>query len=79
MVLKAHITGNTIYVLSSGAKSHSVWLSSDLVNFAQSVSIHIRGTQKFRGMVKPSIETILEDYRLRADRQVLYTARVDVN
>jgi pimeloyl-ACP methyl ester carboxylesterase len=79
MVLSAKITPhNTIYLLS-GAKSHSVWLSPDLVNFAERVSIHIRGTQKFHGMVKPSSEAILEDYRLRADRQSLYTARIDLN
>ncbi len=80
MILNAKITpGNTIYVLSSGGKSHSIWLSPDLVNFAQPVSIHVRGTQKFHGKVHPSIEAILEDYRLRADRQTLYTARIDIN
>ena len=81
MVLRAKIStgtaGNTIYVLSS-AKSHSVWLTPDLVNFAQRISIHVRGIQKFHGMVKPSVEAILEDYRLRADRQTLYSARVDL-
>jgi hypothetical protein len=80
MILRAKITpGNTIYVLSSGGKSHSIWLSPDLVNFAQRVSIHVRGTEKFHKMVHPSIEAILEDYRLRADRQTLYTARIDLN
>jgi pimeloyl-ACP methyl ester carboxylesterase len=79
MILRAKITpGNTIYLMSS-AKSHSVWLSPDLINFAQRVSIHLRATQKFHGMVLPSIEAILEDYSLRADRQTLYTARIDLN
>lgn len=79
MLLSAKITpGNTIYLLS-GARSHSVWLSPDLVNFARRVSIHVRGTQKFQGMVHPSVEAILEDYRLRADRQTLYTTRIDLN
>jgi acetyl esterase/lipase len=79
MVLRAKITpGNTIY-LTSGAKSHSVWLSPDLVNFSQRVLVNLRGTQKFHGMVHPSVEAILEDFRLRADRQTLYTARIDLN
>jgi hypothetical protein len=79
MVLSAHITpGNTIY-LTSGAKSHSVWLSPDLVNFTKRVQINVRGTQKFHGMVQPSVEAILEDFRLRADRQTIYTARIDLN
>jgi hypothetical protein len=39
----------------------------------------VHTTQKFHGMVHPSVEAILEDYRLRADRQTLYTARVDLN
>ncbi len=80
MILRAKITpGNTIYVLSSGGKSHSIWLSPDLVNFSQRVSIHVRGAEKFHKTVHPSIEAILEDYRLRADRQTLYTARIDLN
>jgi predicted esterase len=79
MVLGGKITpGNTIYIFS-GAKSHSIWLSPDLINFGQRVSIHVHTTQKFHGMVHPSIEAILEDYRLRADRQTMYTARVDLN
>ena len=64
MILREITPGNTIYVLSSGGKSHSIWLSPDLVNFAQRVSIHVRGTEKFHKTVHPSIEAILEDYRL---------------
>lgn len=79
MLLSAKITpGNTIYI-TSGAKSHSVWLSPDLINFAKRVVVNLRGSQKFHGIVHPSTEAILEDFRLRADRQSLYTARIDLN
>jgi hypothetical protein len=79
MVLKAKITpGNTIYLMSGG-KSNTVWLSPDLVNFAQRVQITLRGTPKFHGTVRPSLEAILDDFRLRADRQSIYTARIDLN
>lgn len=79
MVFKAKITaGNTIY-LQSGGKSNTVWLSPDLVNFSQRVQIILRGSTKFRGLVHPSLAAILDDFRLRADRQALYTARIDLN
>jgi pimeloyl-ACP methyl ester carboxylesterase len=79
MVLRAKITpGNTIYLMSGG-KSNTVWLSPDLINFSQRVQITLRGTQKFHGTVHPSLEAILDDFRLRADRQTLYTARIDLN
>jgi len=79
MVLRAKITpGNTIYLMSGG-KSNTVWLSPDLINFSQRVQITLRGTQKFHGKVHPSVEAILDDFRLRADRQSLYTARLDLN
>jgi pimeloyl-ACP methyl ester carboxylesterase len=79
MVLSAKITpGNTIYLMSGG-KSNSVWLSPDFVNFSQRVQITLRGTQKFHGIVRQSVEAILDDFRLRADRQTLYTARIDLN
>ncbi len=79
MQLGAKITpGNTIY-LYSGGKSNSIWLNPDLINFSQRVSVHRGGADKFHGMVHASVEAILEDYRLRADRQTLYTARIDLN
>lgn len=70
--------GNTIY-LTSGAKSHTIWLSPDLINFSKRVTVSLRASERFRGMVHPSVEAILDDYRLRADRQVLYTARIEIN
>ena len=63
----------------SGGKSNTVWLSPDLVNFSQRMQVTLRGTQKFHGKVHPSVEAILDDFRLRADRQSLYTARLDLN
>lgn len=78
MTFGAKITpGNTIY-LKSGAKSHALWLSPDLVNFENRVAVRFNSAQKFNGRVQPSTEAILEDFRHRADRQRLYTVRLDL-
>jgi pimeloyl-ACP methyl ester carboxylesterase len=79
MSLGAKITAANSIWLTSGAKSHTVWLNPDLINFEQRVTVRLRGSQKFHNFVKPSIEAILEDYRLRADKQTLYTARLDLD
>jgi hypothetical protein len=80
MPLGAKITpaGNTIY-LTSAAKSHTVWLAPELISFDKRISIRLRGQQKYHGVPHPSIEAILEDFRFRADKQLLYTARIDLD
>jgi hypothetical protein len=69
--------GNLIY-LTSGAKSHTLSLSPDMIKFDQPLEVRHNGQRKFHGLVKPSIEALLEDYRFRADRQRLYPVRLDL-
>jgi len=80
MTLDAHITpGNSVRISRSGAKRHIIWLSPELIDFDKRVKVEYRGRQRFNGFLKPDIETILEDFRVRGDREKLYWTRLDID
>jgi len=79
MTFKARVTkGNTIYV-TSGARQHTLWLSPAFVDFDKRVVVRHRGRQVFNGFPRPDMAVLLEDLRVRGDRQKLYPARIDLN
>jgi hypothetical protein len=56
----------------------TLWLSPEMVNFDERVSINVVGNRLSRTeLVKPSLETILEDVRTRGDRQHPFWAKVE--
>jgi hypothetical protein len=75
MTLDATISdGNADYTaitINSGAKRHILELSPDLVDYNKRLKVRYRGNQKFNDFPEPSIETMLDDFRERADRQKL--------
>jgi hypothetical protein len=73
------ISPGNIIRLTSRAKTHTVWLSPELVSFEKPVTILSGGKQKYHKMPKSSIEDVLDDFAARADRQWIYTVRLDVN
>jgi predicted esterase len=64
--------------LKSGAKRYVVWLSPDIVDFEKRVVVNAKSSKKFNNFVKPDVETILEDLRVRGDRQRVYSARLEI-
>ena len=75
--IKVRLGNNRVNVRSGGAAKTTVWLSPDLVNFEERIDISVNG-RKERQNIIPSLETLLEDARQRADRKHTYWARVDV-
>src|SRR5690606_28532970 len=72
MSVEAKVTaGNSVYI-SSGAAHHTLWLSPDMIDLEQRVAVRINGRQKFNGFLQPSLEPLLEDLRVRGDRQRLF-------
>jgi hypothetical protein len=68
----------TIYLKHPG-KSATVWLTPDMtLNFDDRVRVMVNGTERFHDIVKPSISALLDDLLARADRQRLFTMRIDV-
>lgn len=75
--IEARLTpGNTIAV-RSGASRTLVWLSPELIDFTKSVTVTVDGKRVFRGQPTPELWTMLEDLRLRADRQHPFWQKVD--
>lgn len=70
--------GNTIYI-TSGAERNTVWLSPEYVDFDKRVAVRWKGRQRFNDFVKPQLRTILEDLRIRGDREKTYQAVLSID
>ncbi len=68
---------NAVRLLKVPAKSYSIWLNPDMVDFNRRVSIETKGNTK-KLDVTPSTSVILEDVRLRGDRQHPFWYRVEM-
>jgi len=66
----------TIFIKSPGSHA-KIMLSPELVNFEQRVKVEDNGT-KFFDFVRPDIGVMLEDLRVRGDRQRMYLGRIDI-
>ncbi len=65
--------------LTAGNAGTIFWLSPDMVNFNTHINVMLGG-RRANGVpatIKPSIETMLEDIRVRGDRQHPFWARVE--
>lgn len=69
---------NTL-VLTAGNSQATIWLSPEMVNFNARINITVGGRRPngVAGMIKPSVETMLEDLRIRGDRQHPFWAKVE--
>jgi hypothetical protein len=65
--------------VSTGAAQATVWLSPESVNFDQRVSIVVNGKRinSSSPFIEPDLETLLEDVRLRGDRQHPFWAKLE--
>jgi len=60
-----------------GAERVRVWLSPELVDFTQPLTVTIDGQKAHKGLLDPDPAIMLEDLRLRGDRQHPFWAAVD--
>ena len=68
--------GNSVAV-HCGAERVRVWLSPELVDFERPITVTLDGRKLTREGVDPDIDVLLEDLRLRGDRQHPFWAAVD--
>lgn len=81
MPLEAWVSaGNNIHI-RSGAMLHTVWLAPDFIDYSKRVEVRLVGFGRrvFNGFLSREIDTMLEDLRVRGDRQKLYWTRLDVS
>ena len=80
MLLKAKITpGNSILITRSVARKYTLWLSPELIDFDRRVVVKLRSRRKFNDFLTPQTEAILEDLRVRGDRQKPYWAKIELD
>jgi predicted esterase len=78
-----HVQGNApannTLTLRAGNSRATIWLSPEMVNFKDRVNITVGGHRPsgLPPIIKPSVETMLEDLRVRGDRQHPFWAKVE--
>jgi hypothetical protein len=79
LLVRGSVPANNSLVLTAGNSRATIWLSPEMVDFKSRVNISVGGHRPsgVPAMIKPSIETMLEDLRVRGDRQHPFWAKVE--
>ena len=79
LLVRGSVPVNNTLVLTAGNSRVTIWLSPEIVDFKTRVNITIGGRRPsgVPPIIKPSIETMLEDIRTRGDRQHPFWAKVE--
>jgi len=64
-------------ILTCGAGRHTLRLSPELIDFNERLTVRLNNSQKWNDFVTPNLTAMLEDFRIRGDRQNLVWARLD--
>jgi predicted esterase len=76
LTITAKTTPGNSLVVRCGAADVSIWLAPELVDFKQPVTVTLNGRRLSRGEIIPDLDVMLEDLRLRGDRQHPFWARI---
>ena len=66
-----------IEILPRNVTGVTLWLHPKMVDL-NNVCVRVRGQERFRGAVKPSLAVLLDSYRRRRDWGMLYPAKVTI-
>lgn len=77
--IRAGADDHTTIAFKSPARSNTIWLSPDIIDYDIRLKVKKGSHQLFNDFVESSVEHILDDLRLRGDRQRLYHTRIDLN
>jgi predicted esterase len=75
--IEAKVGANNSLAVRCGAERVKVWLAPELIDFTRPVTVTIDSKQAHSGRIAPDIGLLLEDLRLRADRQHPFWAVVE--
>lgn len=76
--LKSSVQGNLLNLTTQGIARLDVWVSPKLIDFKRKIEVRQNGKPVFKGSAKPDLGLMLEDLRVRGDRQQLYQFKVAV-
>lgn len=77
MKTRASARDKRTLIVSTGAARATLWLSPELIDLDQRLTVSWKGRRK-RFEVSPELEVMLEDVRLRGDRQHPFWAKIEV-
>jgi predicted esterase len=79
-MVKGSMSNHNSLVLRTGSSRVTVWLSPEMIDFHERVNISVGGHRVTTpsSLVRPSLETLLEDVRTRGDRQHPFWAKIEV-
>ncbi len=77
LTLEATAKPTNAITVRCGAERVRVWLAPEIVDFARPLTVTIDGREAFDGRPTPDAAVMLEDLRLRADRQHPFWAVVE--
>jgi len=78
--LHAEITApNIIVVNTNRIRRYTVFVNQDLVDFSKPIVVETNGMKSFEGLVDSSIETLLQEVRLRPDPRILFPAKLTID
>jgi pimeloyl-ACP methyl ester carboxylesterase len=77
--MKSSSISNLIRLEVIGIKRLDVWLSPKLIDFKRRLEVRIKDRPYFKGQAKLEMEPMLEDLRIRGDRQQLYWFRISAS
>lgn len=76
--MKSSTLSNLLNFQTVGLSRFDVWLSPKLIDFTKRLEVRVNNRPRFKGMAQPTLEPLLEDLRLRGDRQQVYWMKVPV-
>jgi pimeloyl-ACP methyl ester carboxylesterase len=74
--MKTSSLSNLISIQENGIKRLDIWISPKVIDFKKKFEVRINGKPFFKGLAKPGPDQLLEDLRLRGDRQQIYWMKV---
>jgi dienelactone hydrolase len=74
--MKTSVQGNLINLTTSGINRLDVWVSPRLIDFKKKMEVRLNDKPLFKGMAKLEVDPMLEDLRIRGDRQQIYYMKV---
>ena len=77
--VRATVKDQAIDFTATGAGSVTFYLDEALLDLSKPVKVTSGGRTFFEGDVKPSVDVVLEAWRAREDRELLYRAKVTVD
>jgi len=74
--MRSSATGNLLNITTSGISRLDVWVSPRLIDFKKKMEVRLNEKPLFRGLAKLELAPMLEDLRIRGDRQQIYYYKV---